>query len=72
MARKRYVFVHLAIFASICCTFAVAGISSYRDFVKARDGDVAARPAPVSPAKEPASAGKRGSPTVLALDLTTK
>ena len=36
MSRKRYFFVHLAIFAAVCGSLAIAGVSSYQDFESER------------------------------------
>ncbi len=43
MASKRYFFVHLAIFAGLCSTFAISGLSSYRDYLKKEQISVAAQ-----------------------------
>ena len=65
---KRYFFIHLAIFAGVCGTFAIAGISSYHDplsspGLEARPSRHESKAPPDSPA-QPFSAG------VLALTAT--
>ena len=37
MSSKRYFFVHLGIFVALCGAFAVAGLSSYNEFLASRD-----------------------------------
>ena len=49
MAPKRYFFVHLMIFVGLCATFAIAGLSSYREYVKAGARAMAAREATGAP-----------------------
>jgi len=43
MANKRYFFVHLAILAGLCSTFAIAGLSSYRDYLEIKKNALAAQ-----------------------------
>ena len=64
MARKRFFFVHLAIFVALCSTFVVTGISSYREYVASKGSAVATQPA--TDAARPAGARTTEIP-VLAL-----
>jgi len=57
MSRKRYFFVHLAIFAAVCGSLAIAGVSSYQDFETERQAVAESRaraenadPRPAAPA----------------------
>jgi hypothetical protein len=49
-APKRYFYVHLAIFAGMCATFAAAGVSSYKDYRRAEALHARPAPGPGSPA----------------------
>jgi hypothetical protein len=69
MARKRYFFVHLAIFAAVCATFAIAGFSSYQDYVDDQ------RPEVASPSGTTAAPGERPArtgPDISVLALSAK
>jgi hypothetical protein len=68
MARKRFFFVHLAIFAALCSTFLIAGLSSYREYMASRGPSVAAQPAAGVDARP---AGVR-SPEIPVLALSAK
>jgi len=70
MARKRYFFVHLAIFATVCATFTIAGVSSYQDYVDAQRPEVAA-PSP-GPSAAPAERPARAAPEISVLALSAK
>jgi hypothetical protein len=72
MARKRYFFVHLVIFAAVCGTFAVAGISSYRDFIRTR-GSAFAQAAERGGNESRDAAGKSAIPVLaLSANLASK
>jgi hypothetical protein len=49
MAPKRYFFVHLVIFVGLCATFAIAGLSSYREYRRAESRAMAAKEATGGP-----------------------
>ena len=68
MARKRFFFVHLAIFAALCGTFLVAGLSSYREYVASRGPSIAVQPIAGAEARP---AGVR-SPEIPVLALSAK
>jgi len=59
MSSKRYFFVHLAIFAAICCVFAVAGISSFQDYQRAQNQALGQDPRNPMVASQAAVAGGR-------------
>ncbi len=58
MTGKRYFFVHFSIFLGLCGTFAVAGLSSYKQYLRTKDAPVfhfdAARPRMKEEVKEAA------------------
>ena len=61
MASKRYFFVHLAIFAGVCGTFAISGLSAYRDYLEREQHTVAADSSVYSAVLSPAAAEENGS-----------
>lgn len=74
MAPKRYFFVHLVIFVGLCATFAIAGLSSYRDYMKAGAQAVTAKAATEAARIRETEADRDRDVPVLALGavMTTK
>lgn len=73
MSGKRYFFVHLVIFAGLCTIFTVAGVSSYREFLKTESGaGFASKEDPSTSPTPPAEIRKGREVPFLALTAITE